>query len=202
MENVKTPLGRFAFTGDLFKPREQESGKLQYGCTILFPKTTDIGVLKKVAAEAAKEKWGDKAVELLKSGAIRSPFLDGDSKDGLNKKSGERLAGFEGCTFIRPKSGEKYPPVVVGPRKERIDDANAFYSGVWGYAIVNAYAWEHPKNGKGISFSISAVQKARDDERLGGGGGIDVDAAFDTIEDTGNMASVGASGDGAADLFS
>lgn len=198
-KEVKTPLGCFAFTGDLFTAREQvDGGKKKFGCTILFPKTTDIKVLKDAAVAAMTEKWGDKAVQMFKDKLIRSPFLDGDGPEGMNKKSGERLQGFAGCTFIRVNSGEDYPPVVVGPDRKHLGGPAEFYSGVWGYAVVNAYAWEHPKNGRGVSFSISAAQKAKDGERLGGGGGVDVNSAFDVIEDSGDMP---ASSGGAADLF-
>jgi hypothetical protein len=67
------------------------------------------------------------------------------------------------------------------------------------YAVVNAYTWDNPKNGKGVSFGVNMVQVAKDGERLGGGG-LDPSAHFEAIPDDGAPAG-GGSVNSAADMF-
>lgn len=202
-EDIKTPEGRFAFTQDLFKPKSQEEGKpKQYGCTILFAKTTDISALEAIAVKTATEAWGDKAVQMIKDGLIKNPFLDGDGPQGLSKKTGERHAGFAGHKFIRVTSGEEYKPKLFDQKRNPILSPEDFYSGCYGYGVINAYAWENAKNGKGLSFGISLAQKSKDGERLGGAGGPDPDKFLNTIEDEGEAPAETKTGKGAGGLFS
>lgn len=194
-------LGRFAFTQGLFQLQDTQSGKKQWNVTILFDKGLDLTPLHNLALEAAKEEWGDKAVQMIKDGLIKTPFLDGDGPQGKSKKTGEPHAGFPGNTFIRCTSGEDYRPKVLTPQllpatKEDLK------SGDYGYAVVNAFTWENRENGKGITFGISMAMKARDGESLGGGGGAgDPDDYFQAIPDEGAAPAETQGGDGAAGLF-
>jgi hypothetical protein len=200
--DAKTPLARFSFTQNLFDPRKSDDGKEKYGCTLLFTKTTDISSLHAIALEAAKEEWGDKAEGWIKSGLIKSPFLDGDGTQGINKKSGERHAGYEGCTFIRVQSGIKNPPRIVSKNPSiPMTSAQEFYSGCYGYAVVNAFTWENEKNGKGISFGISLAQFAKDGEKLGGGGPGNPEDFFENLADEPAAPASTKGGAGAGGLF-
>lgn len=200
--DAKTPLARLAFTDSLFKPQERDNGKKQWGCSLLFPKGTDLSSLETLAVEAAKEEWGDKAVQMIKDGMIKSPFLDGDSKQGKNKKTGEPHSGFPGTTFIRVISGEEYRPKLVDQRVLPITERDQLYSGCYGYGVVNAFTWENKENGKGISFGISMIQKAEDGDKIGGGGGAgDAEEWFEKLADEGEAPESTKSGAGAAGLF-
>lgn len=201
-EDAKTPLGRFSYTQFLFEPNVNDSGVKQWQLTILFPKeATDLSALEGLALAAAKEEWGDKAVNMIKEGTIKSPFLDGDGKQGKDK-AGEPKPGYPGHKFIRCTSGVDYRPKIVNQKLLPIVDKAELYSGCYGYAVVNAYTWENAKNGKGVSFGISLVQKAKDGESLGGGGGnVDPNKFFDKIEDEGDAPAETKSGKGAAGLF-
>jgi hypothetical protein len=203
-EDVKTPLAVLSFSADLFKARERDNGTKGYGCTLLFPKTVSLAALQEKALSAATEEWGDKAKQWIKDGIIKSPFLDGDGKQGLNQKTGERHKGYAGHTFIRCTSGADYKPTVVDKRRNPIVDASDVPSGSQVYGVVNAYTWENEKNGKGISFGISLVQVAKaaqGEEILGGGGGPDPDKFFEVIDDEGDAPASTKSGEGAAGLF-
>lgn len=205
-ENVKTPECRLAFAAGLFETRKNEEGtKENFNCVLLFDKKTDIGVLKNLALEAAKSSWGEKALEGLNSGAIRSPFLDGDGSNAISKKSMERHPGFAGTTFLRVSSGAKFKPKVVDANRNYVYDEEGCPSGCYGKAVVNAYTWDDPKQGKGVSFGISGFQKLRfeKEDRLGGGGGIDPDEWFDKVADTDTEAAKAATseGKGAGGLF-
>ena len=202
-EDLKTPLARIAFADNLFTPQQRDNGKKQYGCSLLWPKGTDLSALQNAALEAAKEEWGDKAIEMIKNEIIKNPFLDGDSKQGKNKQTGEAHAGFPGTTFIRVISGEEYRPKLVNQKVLPITSKEELYSGCFGYAVVNAFTWENKENGKGISFGVSMIQKAKDGERLGGGGGVDVDVDkwAEKIDDEGEAPAETKTGQGAGGLF-
>lgn len=203
-QDTKTPLGIISFSADLFKPRDRDNGTKSYGCTILFDKTTSLADLQNIALAAAKEEWGDKAEGWIKSGMIKSPFLDGDGPQGISKKTGERHPGYAGRTFIRCTSGENFKPKVFDRQRNPVMDADGAPSGSQVFAVVNAYTWENPTNGKGISFGISMVQvvkAATGAEVLGGSGGPDPDKFFETIADEGEAPAATKAGQGAAGLF-
>ncbi len=205
-EDAKTPMATIAFTRDLFKPRYRDDGSKGFGCTLLFPKTTDISALEGLAVDAAKEEWGDKAVQMIKDGIIKSPFLDGDGKQGKSKETGQPHKGYPGTRFIRCTSGADYQPKVFARNAvTRLTTEAELPSGSKVYAVVNAYTWENKENGKGISFGISIVQLAKmaeGDEVLGGGGGPDPDKFLEKIEDEGDAPSETKGGAGAGGLFS
>ena len=205
-EDVKTPKAIIAFAQAAFEPQERENGKKQYAPSLLFKKGADLSALKKIAADAAIAEWGDKAVQWIKDEVIKSPFLDGDGKQAVSKKTGERHPGFAGHTFIRCVSGADYPPKIFGRNAvSRITDKNDMPSGSEVYAVVNAFTWENKENGKGISFGVSIIQlvkKAEGDEVLGGGGGgPDPDKFLEKLADEGDAPAETKSGAGASGLF-
>lgn len=203
-EDVKTPLAILSYASDLFKARERDNGSSGFGCTLLFPKSTDLSALEKAAIDAAVAEWGEKAKQQIKDGLIKSPFLDGDGPQGINKKSGERHKGYAGHKFIRCTSGADYKPKVFDKKRNPVMDADEAPSGSQVYAVVNAYTWENEKNGKGISFGVSLVQvakKAVGDEVLGGGGGPDPDKWLESLPDDGDAPAETKSGEGAGGLF-
>ncbi len=193
-------LGRFAFTHGLFELQTAKSGKKQWTLTVLFPKSLDLSVLHNLALEAAKEEWGDKAVNMIQAGIIKSPFLDGDGPQGKNKKDGEPHKGFPGHTFIRLASGADYRPKLLNAKMLPVTGKDELKSGDYGYVVVNAFTWENVEQGKGISFGFSYVMKAKDGESLGGGGAGAPEQFFEKIEDEGE-APAETKGAGAGGLF-
>lgn len=205
-EDVKTPLATVAFSRDLFKARDRDNGGKSFGCTLLFPKSADLTKLKELAAESAVAEWGEKAKGMIADGIIKSPFLDGDGKQGKSKETGEPHKGYPGTTFIRCTSGADYPPKVFDRNAvTRLTAEGELPSGSKVYAVVNAFTWENKENGlKGITFGISIVQlvkKAEGDEVLGGGGGPDPDKFLEKIADEGDAPQETKGGAGAAGLF-
>lgn len=200
--------GRFAFAQNLFEPQKDRKTQQpkNYGCTVLFPKSADLTALKEIAFEAAKEEWGGKmdVAEALKSGLIKSPFLDGDGKQGKSKETGEPHEGFPGHTFIRVTSGLDYPPKVFISANGAIRPATKadVGSGDYGYIVINAYTWENQENGKGITFGLSMLMKSRTGESLGGAGGpSNPNEYFNAVPDEGSAPEETKGGDGAAALF-
>lgn len=196
--DIKTPEAVIAFAQNLFEARDQQgNGNEKFGCSLLFKKGVDITALQNAALAVATEKWGDKAAALIKSGVVKSPFLDGDGPQGVSKKTGERHQGFASHTFIRCSSGVDYKPKVFDRKRNPVLDKEDLPSGSRVFAVVNPYAWEHPQNGKGISFGISLVQivkKAEGDEILGGSGAPNPDDWFEKLDDEGPAPKGDASG--------
>jgi hypothetical protein len=198
-DQISLPIARLAFTESLFKPKESESGKLQYGCTLLYPKDVDLSALRKLVLDVAKMHWGDKAEEKIKNGVLKTPFLDGDSAQGCSKKTGKRHDGFEGHWFIRVTTGAEFPPKIVN---QLLDDATKeqVYSGCYGIPVVTAYSWDS-KTGSGISIGLTAIQKVKEGEKLNGGA-FDPKQHFKVIETDGSLQDVdGVDTSGADALF-
>lgn len=189
---IKTPLCRLSYPNLFRKVAAKGSTKEQYSCSLIFPAGTDLTVLMVAAADAAKAQWGEKAADMLQKGIIRNPFLN-----GADPKWAEKAAMGPGVKFIRCSTQQK--PKVVDQRRADVDE-DSVYAGQYVFAMVHPYTWDHPTQGKGLSFGIDAVQIVRDGERLGGGGNVDTNTAFDEIPDEGGPPA-GTKSEGAAALF-
>jgi hypothetical protein len=148
---------RLAFPA-LFVPKPVSRDKpteLRYQAVLLLPADFDLKPLFAAMAAAMLKKWG-KAITLPSK---NNPLHDGGEKP--------EYAGFEpGMKFISVKSKDR--PTVVNRAAVPVVDPDTIYPGVYVKAYVEAYGWEHPVGGKGISFALSAVQIVRDGERLDG----------------------------------
>jgi hypothetical protein len=202
-ESFKGPLMRIAFAWQMFKLRESDGDyKPKYGCTLILAKDGDWSAIKGAVGEVVKGQWGEKGAEKFKAGLIRNPILPGDGKEGRNKETGDCHPGFGPTVdFIRVQAGVDRKPQMISPRLLPMLDEDDCPSGSWGYPVINAFAWNHPQNGDGISFGIDMFQlakKAEGDDVLGGSGRADPNKFFEKI-DTKDDASGGAKT--AADLF-
>lgn len=207
----------------LFRPRKTEDNgkvKLQYEATLLWPKVNEPLMAKSVKGESlnvgdvlakiAIDQWGDKAVEWIQTGLIKKPFKDGDGTEGIVKKTGERKPGYAGHRFLRAwSSGEtdndRRPECFgdkVGADNKliKLTDPAVLYPGCYVHAVINAFTYDHPTGGKGISFGLTMVQFAKDGDRLGGTGGADPNSFFAPVG--GAAATAGAdTSKGAGGLF-
>ena len=201
-EAFKTPLVRLSYAQSLYKPRaQQEGGKLKFGCTLIFD-LKERAELEKIVAKVITDEWGPKGLEKAKAGLIKSPFLAGDGKEARNKTSGELHPGMGADKFfIRVQANEDRPPWVRWKDPNNQETESTVYSGCYGKAVVNAFAWDNPQNGCGVSFGIEGFQKLQEGERLGGSGGQDPEKWVETIEDAGEAPAETKSGAGAQGLF-
>jgi len=199
--DFKTPLCRVSFAGSLFTPRAQQEGAVpKYGCTLIFDKTCDRSVMDAAVKQVLIAQWGDKGLERAKAGLIKSPFLDGAGKEARNKKTGELHPGFGPDVFFLRVQSVRAPTLRY--RSEHVPATeDEIYSGCYGKAVLNAFAWTNPQNGDGISFGIQFFQKIKDGERLGGGGGVNAASWMETVPDEGDAPEATRSGAGAGGLF-
>ena len=199
--DFKTSLCRVSFAGSLFKPRaQQEGGVEKYGCTLIFDKTCDRTALDAAVKGVIIAQWGDKGLDRAKAGLIKSPFLDGYGKEARNKKTGELHPGFGPDVFFLRVQSIRQP--VIRYRSEHIAATEEeVYSGCYGKAVLNAFAWTNAQNGDGVSFGIQFFQKIKDGERLGGSGGVDTAKWMEAVPDQGEAPEATRGGAGASGLF-
>jgi hypothetical protein len=138
----------------------EEGATPKYSVAILIPKT-DKALVKAVkeaieqAKQEGKSKWGGKIPQKL-----TLPLYDGD----VEKPDSEEYAGHY---YVNAKSITA--PEIVDVDRVEILDRNEFYSGCYGRATVNFYAYDVGVN-RGIAAGLGNIQKLADGTSLGGGG--------------------------------
>ena len=199
--DFKTSLCRVSFANSLFKPRaQQEGGVEKYGCTLIFEKSGDRSAMDAAMKGVIVAQWGDKGLERAKAGLIKSPFLDGAGKEARNKKTGELHPGFGPDVFFLRVQSVRQP--VLRYKSEHLPATEEeIYSGCYGKAVLNAFAWTNAQNGDGVSFGIQFFQKIKDGDRLGGSGGVDAGKWMESVPDEGEAPEATRSGAGASGLF-
>ena len=158
---ITTKKVRFSYV-HVFEPTAMEEGQTKkYSAAILIPKTD------KVTVKAIKDAI-QSALELGKSkhfGGVLpkkwvNPLRDGD------EESDEEV--YAGHYFMNAKSIKR--PVILGPDKELLTDKDEFYSGCYGRAVINFYAYGNGIPSKGIAAGLESAMKTEDGDNLGGGG--------------------------------
>lgn len=138
-------------------------GTPKFSVSLIIPKS-DTKTISKVKAAiqaayeegASKLKGSGKSVPSLK--AIKTPLRDGD----LERPDDEAYAN---SYFINANSASA--PGIVDADRQPIIDHSEVYSGVYGRASINFYAFNSNGN-KGIACGLNNLQKIRDGEPLGG----------------------------------
>lgn len=116
-----------------------------------------------------KLKGNGKSVPALS--VLKTPLRDGDAE----RPDDEAYAD---SYFINANSGTA--PGIVDADRQPILDRSEVYSGVYGRASINFYAFNSNGN-KGIACGLNTLQKIKDGEPLGGKSRAEDD--FDTEED-------------------
>lgn len=152
---IRTPAFRVSFPY-LFEPKPGPDGKNpKYRMTLLFPKNTDLSILKEALKDSIKERWGDKAPK-----GLRNPIRDGDEKS---------LDGYEDHFFINVTSTMK-PDIIARNGAEitagDIDD-DGFYAGCYARCTLSVYSYDKAGN-KGVAFGLQNVQKLAEGEPFSG----------------------------------
>ena len=104
---------------------------------------------------------------------LKTPLRDGDAERPDDP-------AYAGAYFMNANSTTA--PGIVDADCQRILDRSEVYSGVYGRASVNFYAFNSNGN-KGIACSLNNLQKIRDGEHLGGKASAESDFATDDDDD-------------------
>lgn len=160
MASTKVITGEVRFSyAHVFEPHAMEEGQTaKYSVSIIIPKKDKKTIEKikeaiKAASEEGKAKFGGKIPTNLKS-----PLRDGDTE-----REGDEA--YADSYFINANSSRK--PGLVDSDLNPILDKEEFYSGCYGRASINFYAFNTSGN-KGVAAGLNNIQKLRDGESLGG----------------------------------
>lgn len=172
MENstkVVTGKVRFCYV-NVFEPTAMNEGDTpKYNICILIPKS-DTKTLDKItkaieaAKQAGKAKLANKNGQLPADAALKLPLRDGDVERPDDP-------AFSNCYFINANSNRK--PSIVDRDLNPIMEKEEFYSGCYGRASINFYAFN--VSSKGITAGLNNLQKLEDGEMLAGGSSAEED---------------------------
>ena len=159
---ITGPETRWSYA-NVWQPKAIDGGTPKYSVSLIIPKS-DTKTIEKVRAaiQAAydegqgKLKGNGKSVPPLSS--IKTPLRDGD----VERPDDEAYAN---SFFINANSASA--PGIVDAACQPIIDTSEVYSGVYGRASINFYAFNSNGN-KGIACGLNNLQKIRDGESLGG----------------------------------
>lgn len=178
MENsTKVITGKVRFSyANVFEPTAMQDGQTpKYNVSIIISKsdTKTVEAIKK-AIEAAKEAGKSKIAD--RNGKIpvnlKTPLRDGDEERPDDP-------AYENSYFINANSERK--PGIVDRDLNPIMSRDDFYSGCYGRASINFYAFS--VNSKGIACGLNNLQKLEDGERLAGGSSAEEDFGGDNAVD-------------------
>lgn len=156
---VVTGEVRFSYL-HIWEPTAIEEGQdKKYSASLIIPKSDKATVAKikaaiQLAIENGKDKFGGKIPTKLKT-----PLRDGDEERPDDE-------AYKNAYFINASSKTK--PGVVDKFLNEILDRDEVYSGCYGRASINFYAFNTSGN-KGIACGLNNLQKRKDGEPLGGG---------------------------------
>jgi len=161
---------------NVWQPKSINGGAEKYSVSLIIPKSDTATINKiKAAIQAAYEEGESKLKGNGKSvpplAAIKTPLRDGDVERPDDPV-------YAGCYFINANSATA--PGIVDADRQQILDRSEVYSGVYGRASINLYAFNSNGN-KGIACGLNNLQKIRDGEPLGAKSRAEDD--FDTEED-------------------
>ena len=188
---IVTPIVRLSFP-QLFTPRsfqDDPENKKVYRCDLLFTKEQLSEPYKGKKAQtvslltairyAKEDMWGPDQKKWPR-------FAHPTVKNGNTKQNqeGDIIEAYENAWFVTPKTGEKFPPAIRGPRGERNLTEQDLYGGCWVRAQLLVKAYENGAN-KGIALYLNEIMKVRDDEKFGGFPTIDMDD--EEVDETGDF---------------
>jgi hypothetical protein len=177
MKVITGPNTRWSYA-NVWEAKSINGGTPKFSVSLIIPKsdTRTVGKIK-AAIEAAyhegeaRLKGNGKTVPPLS--AIKTPLRDGD-----NERPDD--SAYANAYFINANSATA--PGIVDADRNVIITRSEVYSGVYGRASINFYAFNSNGN-KGIACGLNNLQKISDGEPLGGKSRAEDDFVTDLDED-------------------
>ena len=159
---ITGPKTRWSYA-NVWEPKSINGGTPKYSVSLIIPKS-DTKTVEKIQAaiQAAYEegqgklKGNGKTVPALS--VLKTPLRDGDAERPDDP-------AYADSYFINANSASA--PGIVDAGCQPIIDRSEVYSGVYGRASINLYAFNSNGN-KGIACGLNNLQKIKDGEPLGG----------------------------------
>lgn len=162
MKVITGPNTRWSYA-NVWEPKAINGGTPKYSVSLIIPKSDTVTIKKIEAAIEAAYKEGEaklkgngRSVPALS--VLKTPLRDGD----VERPDDEAYAN---AYFVNANSATA--PGIVDADRQEIIDRSEVYSGVYGRASINFYAFNSNGN-KGIACGLNNLQKIRDGEPLGG----------------------------------
>ncbi len=177
MKVITGPNTRWSYA-NVWEPKSINGGAPKYSVSLIIPKADTKTVDKIQAAIEAAYKEGES--KLKGSGrsvpalsVLKTPLRDGDTE----RPDDEAYAD---SYFINANSASA--PGIVDADRQPVIDRSEVYSGVYGRASINFYAFNSNGN-KGIACGLNNLQKVKDGEPLGGKSRAEDDFASEEEDD-------------------
>lgn len=163
---------------NVWEPKSINGGTPKYSVSLIIPKS-DTKTVEKIhnAIQAAYEegqgklKGNGRTVPALS--VLKTPLRDGDTERPDDP-------AYADSYFINANSASA--PGIVDADRQPIIDRSEVYSGVYGRASINFYAFNSNGN-KGIACGLNNLQKIKDGEPLGGKSRAEDDFATEEDEE-------------------
>jgi hypothetical protein len=177
MKVITGPDTRWSYA-NVWEAKSINGGTPKFSVSLIIPKSDTRTIAKiKAAIEAAyregeaKLKGNGKTMPPLS--AIKTPLRDGDTERPDDP-------AYANAYFINANSATA--PGIVDANLQPILERSEVYSGVYGRASINFYAFNSNGN-KGIACGLNNLQKIRDGEPLDGKSRAEDDFATEIDED-------------------
>lgn len=177
MKVITGPETRWSYA-NVWEAKSINGGTPKYSVSLIIPKSDKKTVAKiQAAIEAAyhegesKLKGNGKSVPALS--VLKTPLRDGDTERPDDP-------AYANSYFVNANSATA--PGIVDADRQEIIDRSEVYSGVYGRASINFYAFNSNGN-KGIACGLNNLQKVKDGEPLGGKSRAEDDFASDAEDD-------------------
>lgn len=177
MKVITGPDTRWSYA-NVWEPKAINGGSPKYSVSLIIPKSDTATIAKiKAAMDAAylegqsKLKGNGKSIPPMS--ALKTPLRDGDTERPDDP-------AYANSYFINANSATA--PGIVDANRQPIIDHSEVYSGVYGRASINFYAFNSNGN-RGIACGLNNLQKIRDGEPLGGKSRAEDDFATEDDED-------------------
>lgn len=174
---ITGPNTRWSYA-NVWQAKSINGGTPKFSVSLIIPKSDKATIAKiRAAIEAAyregeaKLKGNGRSVPALS--VLKTPLRDGDAE----RPDDEAYAD---SYFVNANSSTA--PGIVDADRQPIIDTSEVYSGVYGRASINFYAFNSNGN-KGIACGLNNLQKIRDGESLGGKSRAEDDFADEDEED-------------------
>lgn len=161
MKVITGPNTRWSYC-NIWQAKSINGGTPKYSVSLIIPKSDKVTITKiKKAVEAAyhegeaKLRGSGRTVPALS--ALKTPLRDGDTERPDD-------AAYANSYFVNANSATA--PGIVDADRQPIIDTSEVYSGVYGRASINFYAFNSNGN-RGIACGLNNLQKIRDGEPLG-----------------------------------
>lgn len=159
---------------NVWQAKSINGGTPKFSVSLIIPKSDTVTVNKiKAAYEEGESKLKGNGKSVPALSVIKTPLRDGDTERPDDE-------AYKNCYFINANSATT--PGIVDADRQPIIDHSEVYSGVYGRASINFYAFNSNGN-KGIACGLNNLQKIRDGEPLGGKSRAEDDFADDDFLD-------------------